>query len=319
MSGVNSERTSSNGEFRDGVMHRAMYQNRTAPEKTILTAGPFVHLRKINDNKGVAVPKLRDFAFAFAVAAVLAAGPAQAAVILDQNALYTPRIPAPGETYASLVTVAGNRSVAPPATSFVDRRFVQSMTAGIAGTLSSVGMQINRPFIPDGTTGDFQFSLIDGDFGTGARNILASISIPFFAVNALIDINGLLTIDISELGYAVSSGQKFSIMGQVNTAAPNFTISALLGQVLRDPNNLNGPPIAFYSTNYAGGAMYSFNGPSPQMVMASPYDIGFRTFVDTGISAVPETTTWAMMIAGFGLVGGMMRASRQRSGRAAAV
>lgn len=44
------------------------------------------------------------------------------------------------------------------------------------------------------------------------------------------------------------------------------------------------------------------------------YDIGVRIF-DAGSTAapIPETATWAMMIAGFGMVGGAMRSARRRT------
>jgi len=49
-------------------------------------------------------------------------------------------------------------------------------------------------------------------------------------------------------------------------------------------------------------------------VAGLPAGLGVR--LDTLTSAVPEPTTWAFMIVGFGLLGGAVRASRQKAGAA---
>jgi PEP-CTERM motif len=234
---------------------------------------------------------------------------AQAAVVLDQDALYIAQAPRPGVFLANLVSSAGNRTVPQPGVSFNDRRFVQTVTAGATGLLSAVSMQFVRSSaFSGGANGIVQFSLIDGDFGAGARTIVGTFGIPPGAFLNFLDPTGLLTVDTTLLGYQVTPGQRFSIMGQLVSNQPNALFLAVMGQAQFNPQNPSVPPSAYFSTNYAGGSVYSFTGyPAGLVGPASPFDVGFQTFVDTAAAAVPEPTSWALMIAGFGFVGGAMR------------
>jgi hypothetical protein len=57
---------------------------------------------------------------------------------------------------------------------------------------------------------------------------------------------------------------------------------------------------------YSGGQDYFLNtSANVNSFTSSGADEGFRTFVDDGVSAVPEPSTWAMMILGFAGVGFM--------------
>ena len=63
-----------------------------------------------------------------------------------------------------------------------------------------------------------------------------------------------------------------------------------------------------YSRDYAAGVNSIFNYDLPPLYGigawgATTYDRGFATYVDV----VPEPASWALMIAGFGLVGGALR------------
>lgn len=61
------------------------------------------------------------------------------------------------------------------------------------------------------------------------------------------------------------------------------------------------------TNGYAGGRAFLS---TPAGLYWSDNDLNFRTWM----SAVPEPSTWAMMIVGFGAVGAMVRTSRRRSG-----
>jgi len=56
-----------------------------------------------------------------------------------------------------------------------------------------------------------------------------------------------------------------------------------------------------------GGAAYTMS--SSGALFLAPKDMSFRTWM----SAVPEPSTWALLIVGFGAVGSMVRGSRRRS------
>jgi hypothetical protein len=59
--------------------------------------------------------------------------------------------------------------------------------------------------------------------------------------------------------------------------------------------------------NYDGGTLYS------GVTASTLGDMTFRTFADDTVAAVPEPATWAMMLAGFGLVGASLRTRRPGS------
>lgn len=50
---------------------------------------------------------------------------------------------------------------------------------------------------------------------------------------------------------------------------------------------------------------------TPARLTLTTQGVGDTTFSSIAISAVPEPASWAMMIAGFGLMGGLLRASRR--------
>jgi hypothetical protein len=56
--------------------------------------------------------------------------------------------------------------------------------------------------------------------------------------------------------------------------------------------------------NYSGGTLYT------GVTASTLGDMVFRTFADDTVAAVPEPATWAMMLAGFGLIGGSLRTRR---------
>ncbi len=70
-------------------------------------------------------------------------------------------------------------------------------------------------------------------------------------------------------------------------------------------------PFSAAGVNFAGVAKsISFGGVANQIVFD---DITFGSSVPGGGNAVPEPATWAMMIGGFGLVGGAMRRRKVRT------
>lgn len=97
--------------------------------------------------------------------------------------------------------------------------------------------------------------------------------------------------------------------GQVYTALLSTT-SSLLGLVY-------GPDINIYtgqvlgSDAYAGGKIVSTRALDSICTTNTICDTNFRFTGFTPMGAVPEPATWAMMIGGFGMVGGAMRQRRR--------
>ena len=133
----------------------------------------------------------------------------------------------------------------------------------------------------------------EGIFGTALKQVLVTGPV----ANGFNPI--LITADFSDI--SLSIGQRYTFKaslpseglpasGTVSTASASYTGS--------DNPYLNG---RFYFT----GSPYNQNQPA-----FSNRDLAFSMSGVT--SAVPEPATWAMMIVGFGLVGGSMRVSRRK-------
>ena len=230
--------------------------------------------------------------------ALLASTSAVAAIVLDQNALVGPR---PSGANITLVALAGNIIASGPngGTQIVDQRFVQTITAGKSGQLASVNLQT---FNVGPANGIFRLSLIDGDYGIGARTVLGTQN---YALASIASGISLVAFDTTAFGFDVNPGKSFSILGQVFGPLPSSFIFGLEGY---GSFPVSGQPLVAQGlTRYAGGTRYQFIGTSAPI--DTRRDIGFQTYV----ASVPEPGNWAMMILGFGIAGGAMRSSKRRT------
>ena len=88
--------------------------------------------------------------------------------------------------------------------------------------------------------------------------------------------------------------------------------------------------VTFYNATFSGGFLDNngygdnflepvlFTGPDSAPVFAPGiYDLRFGVLTVQVLAAVPETSTWALMISGIGLVGGALRLGRRRDGLSA--
>lgn len=228
-----------------------------------------------------------------ALVSLATTSPAFAAVVLDQDAF----VPDPSGPPISgrIVTLIG---LAPgPVTSVAG----QTVTAGVSGRLSAVEVQGLLARQPDTI---FGFTLFDGDLSAGGR--------PLGTITGLTPATGPAIstfLDVSRFGYNVAPGQIFSFSVGVVSGPADASARIIIG-------NFSGamppgtPPIQSFN-NYARGVRFLSNNGSLFVRQVSG-DLGFRTFVDTGVSGVPEPQSWAMMIFGFAAVGGAMRRRRER-------
>lgn len=180
---------------------------------------------------------------------------------------------------------------------------LQFVTAGMSGQLSRVDLQLAKAFGPTGAPLNFGTGRLiigkdivfgaDGDIEGGVK--LAEIS---FSPTAIGDFNNLTQFDTSAFNIFLNAGDQFAI-------------AVLPDQAL---------PVAFrwaFSADvYSGGA--GFLGVQPtgntdddftwieSGAQVPAKDFGFRTWMNP----VPEPASWALMIVGFGMVGGMMRNRR---------
>jgi hypothetical protein len=216
----------------------------------------------------------------------LGAVPAQAALVLDQSTIIT-------ATTGTEFSASSIRS-----SPFV-RLQSQSITAGKTGLLSRVDLQV----VSFNPSAGLIVSIASGIVTQPGYSPIGSVIVPFASVPTLAQsyAGALVSVDVSSLGFNVTAGDIFSIMigSEVSTSGGN-TFGWVLGETL------NGDTATLVQTiNYAGGYnQLSDNGGASWIVSGA--DRGFATYVDT----VPEPGSWAMLIAGFGLTGAVMRRRR---------
>jgi hypothetical protein len=244
---------------------------------------------------------------ALASVALLSALPASAAVVIDQDAL----VPTP-PVLGRVAAIIGDRAPPPGSTNppLVNALVGQTVTAGVTGTLDAIELQ--GPFWNSGQFGfanAFRFSLYSGNLAAGGT-FVESIDVLVGSVLAQSSLNTAATfyVDMSPLAYFVNAGDVFSFSVELlgRGAFGLVTIGNVAGT--------NAAPIFQYNQYAGGGAYYSNNGSA---FGAMAWDVGFRTYVDeAAIPAVPESSTWMMMIAGFGLAGLGLRVRRRETATA---
>jgi PEP-CTERM motif len=229
--------------------------------------------------------------------------PATAAVIIDQSAIVaTPPV------LGRVVVTIGDRvppagSTSPP---LVNAKVGQSVTAGITGILNAI--EVQGPFWNPafGAAHAFRLSLFDGDLGA-THSLIDTVDVPasgFFPPSSALNTATTFFFSVSSVGYAVRPGSMFSFTAELLGPPGAFGL-VTVGNV----SGTRASPVFEYN-QYAGGSAYYSNNGSP--FAARPFDVGFRTYVDEVLApAVPEPSTWAMMLMGFGAVG--MAARRRRN------
>ena len=125
----------------------------------------------------------------------------------------------------------------------------------------------------------------------------------FDPILALFDSNGVLINQNDDGGGNVpadpNTGSHYDTYLQSLLAPGAYTVSVMVY-----PNFANGPTLA---DGFRGAS--SYNG----RTTAFAFDVlGADQAVGPGSGAVPEPATWAMMIMGFGLMGGALRSQRSK-------
>jgi hypothetical protein len=229
-----------------------------------------------------------------AVCAIGAAGQASAAVVFGTGSLGgLTQVHSTG-SQASAPTVYGALQGGGPQVS------IHSATNNLSVNGGGYA-QFDGPF----TTAEFFFTSFDGgftaaNFGLTAPKVNGANGVPAYLDVFAYDLDGnALPVMISDgLGGYVALN-KYSLSNNLNT----LNISTTSGEILSR--------LAF--------AAYSTTGVTP-----TPRELGDIRHIDLNAvaapitSAVPEPATWAMMIAGFGLMGAMLRRGRRKGALAGA-
>jgi hypothetical protein len=241
--------------------------------------------------------KVLPVLFAGALFSFVIAQSALAATVIDQDAFAPPLSGPP--LNGRIVTTLGN-----PTPNLINAIAGQTVTAGIAGRLDSIELQGFRDVRPSTIFATiFGLTIYDGDLSAGGRII--------GTVNGQVPVGGTAAstfVNVASLGYNLLPGQLFSfsiaIVGGLPSASANIIIGNFAGAVPPAP-----PPILNFN-DYARGRRFLSSNGSPFFAQING-DLGFRTFVDTAITGVPEPESWAMMIFGFGFIGAVSRRRRQ--------
>ena len=233
---------------------------------------------------------------ALASASFMPGGAAGAAEVVDQDALVAP--PPPG--FVALSYRSGQ---------FEGLSYTvgQTITAGSTGLLTRIELQAFKP--QQVAADSAYFELIDGDLDGAWVSIWGpGRDLPITDFANFTEPGALSSIDVSSLRYRVQPGQKFGFLLTM-VSGPQSNLAFRIGDISFPPGG--GAPLRRYN-NYGGGAAYHFSW-GQRVALAG--DIGFRTFVDaSAVGAVPEPSTWAMMLVGFGTLGAVMRGHARRGG-----
>lgn len=157
------------------------------------------------------------------------------------------------------------------------------VNVGVAGMLSSVDVAINGNVA--GLANLRIRSLTAGTLAGGNDNIVGSVA---FTTTPWVDfgVYSISNIDVSSLGLVFSVGDQFALT--FDAAEPNF---------------IGWGNVQYYDS----GPTFYRTGPTASWVSAGT-DVGFATYMDRSFApAVPEPSSWAMLIAGFGLIGAVAR------------
>jgi spore coat protein U-like protein len=170
----------------------------------------------------------------------------------------------------------------------------QSFTAGLSGLLTDIKFASNGAInanFDNPCCNTLSVGVFDGDGFGGALlgTVTQSVSSPYdFGLGLY-----FMDIDVSSLNINVMAGSQYSFAIDKVTGSGDLADRGILGVWNTD-------------SAYLGGQLYV--GPGYAGIFG---DLAFETRVDTGVSAIPEPETYAMLLAGLGLLG---FAARRRAG-----
>lgn len=202
---------------------------------------------------------------------------------------------APATAEAATIEVVSGTGLRSTTIGNVGGTLGQTFTA-IDATLNSIGFQFNS--LNPGLSGQsYVLSLIAGESLTGAALVTRTFMVPT-TINTRVP--AWFDIDIGAAG--VTIGQRYTAV----LSSADLRNAVVFGP---DVNIFTGVPLT--GDAYAGGRALFTTIPSGfsncTNTAASACDLNFRVIGATAVAGVPEPAAWAMMLGGFGLLGGALR------------
>ena len=173
----------------------------------------------------------------------------------------------------------------------------QSFTA-FDRVISSVGFQFNA-LNPSLVNAPISLRLLSGSTLSGAALFSTTFTLP-----SSINSTTATWFDIAVPSWTVTTGQSYTLV-LANTSS-SFRNAVVLGPEI---NIFTGQVLG--TDAYAGGTALFTTQPYQNFCVTSGIcDLNFRITATT--PAVPESSTWAMLVSGFGIVGATVRVTRRK-------
>jgi hypothetical protein len=258
---------------------------------------------------GVETMAIRVTAFLAALASAAGIATAvNAAIVIDQSNL----VPTSDDGRQLVVSEIKSR-FAEGGDTYPGRPQVQTVTAGRAGLLTQVDLQVVQQGPADG---NLILTLIDGDYVDIAHNpsgspggfgtVVGSVEIAVADLPTLADAyaGALTSFDVSGFGFDVAPGQVFSLLLEVTPPADFGDNAAFWVYAYHYLDDYSDFMPLVYPRGYNSATQFD------DVFQPTAYDRSFRTWVDATSSAVPEPASWALMIGGFAIAGYAARRRR---------
>lgn len=168
----------------------------------------------------------------------------------------------------------------------------QSFTSGVSGSLDKIDLQIYA-FGSE----NLRFRLGSGEAIEGTYAELLTFDI--LAADVPMAQGGLLSLDLSGYGLQLQQGSLYSVILSSTQTGGGAQFGWIIGERAPDGEEFANPA-------YAGGQAFG-SSDQGQTWSIRGVDRPLRTWMT---AAVPEPASWAMLIAGFGLVGSAVRRQR---------
>ena len=184
--------------------------------------------------------------------------------------------------------------------------FGQSFTS-IDSSLNSIGFQFVG-FNPGSTGQAYTLSLFAGETLTGTSLVTRTFTLP-----TTITTNTPTWFDVDIGAVAATVGQRYTAV----LSSSDIRNGIVLGPNFSYAIPPNGGQVS--GDTYAGGRFFSGGTavyPDCPNNATSPCDLNFRVTGTTVAAAVPEPASWALMVGGFGLMGGIVRRRQRATTRA---